>query len=53
MQTSRWIYTNDSWDPYSSGEYYYVHADDNLLDGSGMKVLSIIFSLMVREDTMK
>ena len=25
---------------------------DNLLDGSGMKVLGIIFSLMVREDRM-
>ena len=27
MQTSRWIYTNDSWDEHSTGEYYYVHAD--------------------------
>ena len=27
MQTSRWIYTNDSWNPQKGGEYYYVHAD--------------------------
>ena len=48
MQTNRWIFTKDSWDEHSRENIttFMQMVHDNLVDGSGMKMLGITFNPM-------